>query len=202
MAHSLASRFSKSLPDFLRVNFESHFVAGSFGVRENPKVSVLDFVTHYFAPNHLFAKSFLLRFGNFFSDLEIIAGIWYVPNPAIMLLGDNLNVPRRLWMNVEKSEKIIILIDHFRWNLLFYDFAKNAVFHLTHCNISDRLETVGSFERRISMICTFLRPLSDREEVTVAGRWAVVYELASDSTFFDMFSFFGIQPRRYVLYRR
>ena len=92
-------------------------------------MGVLDFVADDFGKNKIGVESFLLRHGDFTRDLEIFSDIRHLPNPAKMFFRNDLRVSGRLRMNVQKSQKIFILVDFVRRNFSADYFAKNAVVH-------------------------------------------------------------------------
>lgn len=91
-------------------------------------------VRHVFADDlaqdHLLAKGFLLGQSDIFDDFKISSGIWYIPNPPIMFFWYDESMPRRLWVDIEESQKIAIIIHDMRRDFFFDDFAEDAVLHV------------------------------------------------------------------------
>lgn len=74
-------------------------------------------------------KCFLLGAGYFCGDFEVRPNIRNIPNPAIVLLWDDLDMARGLRMDVEKGHEVGVFIDYLRGNFLVDYFAEDAVFH-------------------------------------------------------------------------
>jgi len=107
------------------------FVAFNLSVRKNPDMGVRNFISNNPAQNPFIIERFLLSSCDLRNNFEILAGIRNVPNPAIMLLRNDLCVARRLRMNIEKSQKIVIFIDDMRGNFSLDNFTENAVGHVS-----------------------------------------------------------------------
>src|SRR3989344_4545440 len=123
----------KIIADFFSIFFDIIFIAFDLSIGENPDVRVRHFVADDFRENPIGFKSFLLSDGDFFYRLKIFAGIWNIPNPAIMFFGNNLGVSGALRMNVQKRQKISVFINNFRRNFLLGDFTKYAIsFGVSH----------------------------------------------------------------------
>lgn len=74
-------------------------------------------------------ESFSLGQCNFPNYFEISADIGKVPDPAYMLFWDHLDVARRVRMDVEECNEVVVFIDDMCGNLLVDDLAEDTVFH-------------------------------------------------------------------------
>ena len=93
-------------------------------------MGVGDFVADDAGENPFGIKGFLLGFGYFFNHFEIFSGIGNLPDPAVVLFGNDLGVAGRLRFYIEKSQKIIILINDMGRNFFIGDFAEDAGSHI------------------------------------------------------------------------
>ncbi len=122
--------------DFFGIFLEIIFIPLDLVIGENPDVSVGHFIADYFGENPIGAEGLLLGQGDFFGDFKKIANVReylpagrQVPNPSIVFFWDNLSVAGALRLNIQKSQKILVLINNFRRNFLSSNFAKYAIGH-------------------------------------------------------------------------
>ena len=95
-------------------------------------MSVRDFFADNLGNDRVGGESFLLRQSNFFDDFKIFSRFRMVPDPAIMSFGNDQSVAGREWFDIQKSQEIIVRINHLRRNFLFYNLTKNAVIHMSY----------------------------------------------------------------------
>src|SRR3990167_4385513 len=81
------------------------------------------------------------------TDERSISGM-HICKRGDVFFWNHKDVRRRLWMNIFKCQKILVLESFFCWNLIVDDFAKKTIGHIYFRFISDAFEHPKQFFRR------------------------------------------------------
>src|SRR3990167_1471637 len=96
--------------DFRGVPGKIHLVSCHLVVREDPYMRMRDLIADAFGEYPIGRKRFLLGLRYLSRHFKILADIRHIPDPAIMCLWDNLYMTRRLRVDVEEGEKLLIFV--------------------------------------------------------------------------------------------
>ena len=118
---------SEILYNLLLIRIKILFVAVHFVVREHPDVRVRHFVSDDAAEDEVSIKSLSLRLRYLSCHFEVCACVRNIPDPAVVLLRDHLDMPWRLGMNIEKCEEICVLVYDLSRDFFRDNFAEDAI---------------------------------------------------------------------------
>lgn len=110
-------------------------------------MSMRNLVAHDLAEDEVGVEGFALRQGDLACGLEVSGGIFVVPNPAGVLLGNDLGMSRRLRVYIQESQELIVFIDDMSRYLVIDDFAENTVRH--EASLAQRSRVGSSKVRKV-----------------------------------------------------
>ena len=100
-------------------------------------MSVRNLVADDLAQDPISVECFPLRLGDLRHSLEIRSDAWSavpvgrnIPDPAVMLLGYDLDVADGMRVDVEERHEVVVFIDDMGGDLFTDDLAEDAIIHV------------------------------------------------------------------------